>query len=246
MTLAWTPGPKTPRDVWFAFGDSMCSGRGTMAEAPTGYEPAAYLYMVKTADAGHAVLDEPCGDGANDTAGVGPWGMFGWLASLQTGRETCIVNTGIGGSRTDQWVPGQTNYGNALGRLQRAMSRRDTTLRGILVYIGPNDAAFSATPAWLSNVQSTLAGIRTWAGRTAAQCPAIISRLPAFVPTDTTYSGWSYVQSEIAALADANHLLITPPSPADREAYNLHHKTGQNYTIAQSALALAMAHASWG
>jgi len=240
MPLAWTPGSKAPRDVWLAIGDSMCGGLGETAEEPEGYPPAALLYMCQTAAAGQVALTEPCGS----TAGVGPWGMFGWLVSQQTGRETCVINAGIGSSTTAQWVPGQSNYAGALGRLQRAMSRRNTTLRGICVYIGPNDAV-SPTPSWRANTEATLAGLRTWAGKTAAQCPAIVSKLTAFVPTDTSYPGWAHVQSEIAAIADANHLLITPPSPADREAYNLHHKTAQNYTIAQDALALAMGHASW-
>ena len=235
-------------DVWLAIGDSMTDGRGDIAEAPVGYPPASKLFMVKNAATGYEVLAEPCGAASLASAGVGPWGMFGWLVSQQTGRDTCIINGGIGGVTTSTWVPGQPSYQTALGKLQRAMARTNALFRGFVVYIGPNDAASGATPPWLSNVQACLAGYRTWAGKTAAQSPAIISRLTAGVPVDSgPTTGWAHVQSQISAIADANHLLITPPSPANREAYTpgLHHKTGQNYTIAQSALALAMGHASW-
>jgi len=246
IQLAWDPGPQVPRDVWLAFGDSMTDGRGDIAEAPAGYVPNdGTLWMCKTAAAGQVQLAEPCGQAANANAGVGPWGMFGWLVAQETGRETLVINTGVGGSTSSQWVPGQANYANALGRLQRVMSRREMTLRGFLIYMGPNDAV-SATPSWRANVVSSLAGFRAWAGKTPAECPAIISRLTAHVPTDVAYPGWAHVQAEIVAIEDADHLVITPPSPADREAYNLHHKTGQNYTIAQSALTAAMSHASWG
>lgn len=245
--FAWSTAPKPVRDVYLAFGDSMTDGRGDIAEATVGYPPAALLWMLRTAAGGYAPLSEPCGQGpSGPTSCVGPWGQMGWLISQATGRNTAIINTGVGGSTSAQWVPGQTNYASALGRLQRALSREGTRLRGILIYMGPNDAASGATPPWLSNVQSSLAGFRAAAGRTAAQCPAIISRLTAFVPTDTTYSGWSYVQSQITSIADANHLLVTPPTPADREAFNLHHKTQQNYTLAQSALTALQGHASWG
>lgn len=237
--LAWNPGPKPPMDVYLAWGDSMCDGRGDIADAPDGYEPASGLWMVKTAAAGYAALAEPCGQAAGASAGVGPWGLFGWLASLETGRDTCIVNAGVGSSLTSAWVPGQTNYNNALGRLQRAMSRRETTLRGILVYIGPNDSAGVPEPDWLGNVQSTLSGVRTWAGKTAAQLPCIYVRLAA-----SDSGTWAAtVRADQDALEDANHLMVTPPSPPDLDG--VHHKTGQNYTIAQAALALAMGHASW-
>lgn len=237
--LAWNPGVLAPRDVWIAWGDSMCDGRGDIADAPVGYEPASLLYMCKTAAAGQVALVEPCGQAASSAAGVGPWGLFGWLASLETGRETCIINAGVGSSLTSAWVPGQANYANALGRLQRVMSRRSTTLRGILCYIGPNDANQVSEPNWIENVQSTLSGIRTWAGKTAAQCPCIYVRLAA----GGSGTWWATVTADQDALEDADHLMVTPPTPPDLDG--VHHETGQNYTIAQDALALAMGHASW-
>jgi hypothetical protein len=246
IQVAWPLTVNATRDVYLAFGDSMCAGRGNIAEVPAGYPPASGLFAVKDAAIGHAVLVEPTGDAPGGAAaGVGPWGMLGWLIQQQTGRETCVVNTGVGSTTSSQWVPGQTNYINAIGRLGRALSREGTVLRGIFCYMGPNDAV-SATPPWLANVQSILAGFRTYAGRTAAQAPAIISRLTTQVPTDTSYPGWSYVQSAITSIADANHVLITPPSPATREAYFLHHTAAQNYAVAQSALTALMSHASWG
>jgi hypothetical protein len=225
----------------------MTDGRGDPADLTgelAAYPPGPDLLMVKTAVAGFATLSEPCGVTAVADACVGPWGLLGWLVGIETGRLTCVINTGVGSSTSSQWVPGQANYAAAIGRLERAMSRRNTTFRGFGVYMGPNDA-LSATPPWLSNVQSTLAGLRTRIGLTAAQSPAVISRLTVDVPTNVSYPGWAHVQSEIEAIADANHLLITPPTPALREAYNLHHTTAQNYAVAQSALAAAMSHGSW-
>ncbi len=235
-------------DVWLAIGDSMTDGRGDIAERPIGYPPGMRLYMVKNVSDGLDVLSEPCGSASSASAGVGPWGMFGWLVAQETGRDTCIINGGIGGVTTATWVPGQPSYQTALGKLQRAMARMNARFRGFVVYIGPNDAASVPQPTWLTNMQSCLAGFRAFVGKTPAQSPAIISKLTAGVPVDsgpTTW--WAQVQSDILAIADANHLLITPPSPANREAYTpgLHHKTGQNYSIAQSALALAMGHPSW-
>lgn len=246
MTLAWTPGPKAPRDIVLLWGDSNADGKSDAAGAPVGYPPASLLYMCKTAAAGQVVLAEPCGQAAAASSGMGPGGLFGWRMTLATGRECCVINAGVGSSTSAQWVPGQANYAAAVGRLQRALSRRDTTIRAILVYIGLNNAILGSPPDLTANVQATLAGLRAIAGKTAAQLPAAISRLPADVPTDQAYPSHATVQTQINALADANHLLITPPTPADRPSDNgVHHGPTQNDTIAQQWLTALMGHASW-
>lgn len=258
MTSFGWPAANTYRttDVWIAFGDSMCDGRGDIAEAPIGYAGAAKIYMMR-ADLVYAPLVEPCGLApGGPSVGVGPWGMFGWLVSQQTGRDTCVLNCGVGSQLTSAFLPGQSRYDAMITRADVMLSRRSTTLRGILMYIGPNDAALVPAPSWLSNVQATLAALRTRYGKTAAQCPCIYSDLTVDVANDVgpTYRWWdattaaaagggANVRTDAATLADANHKKITPPTPANRDG--VHHKTGQNYTIAQSALALAMAHPSW-
>lgn len=247
--FAWAGVVHPVRDAWFAWGDSMTDGRGNIAEAPDGYEPLdGTLWMCKTVPS-IVELVEPCGNaGGGAAAGVGPWGMCGWLIAQETGRQTVIVNGGVGGSRTDQWLPGQTNYNDALARIRHVCSQTNTTFRGFMIYIGPNDASFSATPPWLSNVQTILAAFRAALGKTAAQSPAVISRLTVDVPTDGAYTGWAHVQSEIDAIEDANHLLInTPPNDVDatREAFKLHHTAPENYVLAQQGIAALMTHASW-
>lgn len=258
-SFAWPKASSySPTDVWIAFGDSMSDGRGEASEVPVGYPPGdGTLWMHRSLALGgtYAELTEPCGIGISASVCVGPWGLFGWLAQQETGRHTCVINGGVGGSLTSSHVEGQANYNSLIARSDIVLSRRLTTLRGILMYIGPNDAAQVAAPSWLANVQSTLASLRTRYGKTAAQCPCIFSDLTVDVATDgSTYRWWdattaaaagggASVRGDMATLEDANHLKVTPPTPANRDG--LHHKTGQNYTIAQAALVAAMSHGSW-
>lgn len=224
----------------------MCAGRGLISDLPSvapGYPPQnGSLWTVKSVGAGVQELTEPCG--TDGLAAVGPYGLFGWLVQQQTGRQTLVINAGVGGSRSDQWVSGSSFLNNALARLGYALSRNNHHFRGICVYSGLNDAAFSETPSWAANTQNMLAAIRGYAGKTADQCPAIISRLPVEVPTDVPYPGHAYVQSQIESILDANHIGVHAPT-ATKENYHLHHKTEEAFVHAQRDLVAAMSHPTW-
>lgn len=213
------------------------------------------MYRAPSYGTGYIPLAEPCGVGSSSSVCVGPWGMFAWLAQQQTGRQTCLINGGIGGSLTSAHLEGTTNYLSLTTRTDIVMSRRNTTLRGICMYVGPNDAALVSAPSWLANVQAVLASLRARYGKTVASCPCIFSDLTIAVASDgATYRWWdattaaaagggANVRTDMATLVDANHIKVTPPSPVDRDG--VHHKTGQNYTIAQAALVAAQSHPSW-
>lgn len=245
--------PPPDRDIILAMGDSMTDGRGDAADLATvvpGYEPLdGSMWMLRVPSAGTpyawAELDEPCGtrDPSIQTACVSPWGLLAWEIKKLTKRQIAVINGGVGSSLSSTWVPGQSNYESFRARFEVACSRRNATLRLVGIYGGPNDALQVSPPDYAANITAMLADI---AARCGVTIPVVLhSKLTAYVPTDQSYPSWATTQAAIASLAGSNHLLITPPSPANLEGYNLHHRTDQNYTIALSGLALLRAHSSW-
>jgi hypothetical protein len=247
-TWAWSDATLPPTDVWLGIGDSETAGRGKLSEAPVGYPPVdGSLLMFKSVAAGFQTLDEPCGDGVDAENGVGPVGLFGWLAAQETGRVTCAINAGKGGSLTSQWLPGTAHYLDALGRAQVALSRRNTTFRGFVAYIGANDAAFTAPTVLASNWTSTVNGLRAAIGAAATGKPVAIVQMPPTVPTDTSYPEWANCRTDIIAYdtASADNLLVAHEDGPWREAYKLHLTTSANYALAIKILAAVMGHSTW-
>jgi hypothetical protein len=255
--FAFTNVPPLARDVIIAMGDSMTDGRGNTADfaadAP-GYEPLnGMLWMmrqsaVNTGPYDWAELNEPCGtrDASLQDSCVGPWGLLGWEIEKTTGRQTAVINGGVGGSLSSTWVAGQTNYENWINRVAAACSRRNATFRALCIYGGPNDA-FQASPP---NLQTNIGSLKTnIAARIGAIPVTVQSRLTADIATDqgvpgsTYYPSWATVQGYIAALESADHLLITPPTPANKDG--LHPKVDQNYTLALSAKSALQGHGTW-
>jgi hypothetical protein len=241
------------QDVWLCIGDSEMVGANDPATGlPVGYPPTdGSLLMIKD-DLLLAQLTEPCnGAGLYPPSGTGPAGLFGWYASqAHGGRKTVVINAGVGGTRTDQWLYSTSptsNYQKALARIRTALAIPGAQFRGILWYIGANDAAYSATPDWGGNSTLTMTAMKADIGPAANGKPVIFTRLPATVPTDVAYPGWAYVRAAQNNWAIANEqILAQAPEGPWREAYNLHLAPAANIVLARDVwLPLWQSHGSY-
>ncbi|HEY3499307.1 MAG TPA: SGNH/GDSL hydrolase family protein [Polyangiaceae bacterium] len=232
--FAWGT-PFEPRRVWLGIGDSEMGGRGDIKDAPAEYQlPHDGMWMVRSVGAGIEPYGEPCGDGYAASAGVSPIGLFGWMDWRRTGVSTVVVNAGAGGSKTEQWVPGQMQYERAVANVRHALSRTNTTLAGTVVFIGANDAALYETPPWLANTRITLERLGKAIGAQWAGKPVVIVQLPATVPTGAPYPGWASTRAQIQQLAaEDGYPLIQAPEGPWRESYGLHLATQGNVVVAE-------------
>lgn len=225
-------------EVWIAVGDSETAGVGDPADLVTvfpGY-PAAGLRMVRAGGL-WTQLAEPCADGAWPPVGVGPSGMFGQMRSAQIGKPVCVVNCGVGGYKSSQWLPSSdpnSAYQRCLSRAMAALTYPGAYLGGYLLYDGANDAT-EAVCSWAANWDVTLPSLQTWIG----PARTIYTRLPAFVPTDMAYPTWNDVRAQQAAWATSDRVMVQAPEGPWREAYKLHLTTAGNYAVAQSYLSRA-------
>lgn len=202
----------------------MTDGRGLISGLPVGYPPNdTSLWTVNYNGIAQVHLVEPSGTGL----GVGPFGMFGWLKAQETNISQCVINGGRGGAHTSQWLPGTEFYNSLVSRVNTALNETGTIAKRFLIYIGPNDA-LEASPNWIGNIQTTLAALRLLYGA----LPAIIVRLAVDPPIPA--GTWTVVAAQIESIQDAQHRLVTPPSPPNLDG--LHHSTEQNYVIAQRVL----------
>lgn len=221
-------------EVWVAWGDSEMAGAAdpaTLASVAPGYPPASGLSMLRSGEL-WSPLSEPCADGAWPPVGVGPAGLFGWLRAQQRGGPVAIINLGVGGTRTDEWLPSQALYRAQLPRAQAAVTRPGSYLGGFLQYIGANDAAAGMTD-WTQNSSSTLAALYA----TLGVAPLLYAVLPPTVPTDVPYPTWAEIRAQQANWAAPLRVPASVPEGHWREPYKLHLDAQGNLLLAQAWLA---------
>jgi hypothetical protein len=251
-------------DVDLGWGDSEMLGRGAPTDLATelpGYAAAIGTDQnlwceQRTLPSGtvlenHTIIYEPTKGGTYSVPGnngVGPLGIIGYLQKQVTGRRTIVVNTGVGGSRTAQWVSGQTNYNLAVTQFSAAMAQPGAVLRSYQLFIGLNDAALpddgaggaTITANLVANIQSTFTSLIALYGAK----PIYIMRYPATVPTDTTYFAHAPVRAGLLTLHGTTisgatvTVVDAPDGPWVESPQSVHLDTAANVVLAQSVSAL--------
>jgi len=214
------------RDVWVCLGDSEMEGRADPVDVPVGYPPLdGSLWMLRYFEPSTywnawSELTEPCNRSGTfaDGKGVGPAGLFGWLRSLRTSRETGVLNCAHGGRKSSEQLEGGTYWSVNTPRIDAALSTPGARLAGYVLYDGANDAV-DADPAYAANWTATLGAYVARYG----SAPMIVTRLPTTVPTDGAYPSWESVRTQQAELAAAlGARLVDAPEGPWIEAYKLH------------------------
>lgn len=138
------------------------SGRGKLGDVATvfpGY-PGADLWIMRGGLAWEP-LAEPTGDGA---PGVGPAGFFAAVWGEACGAEVGLINTGLGGRRSYEWLPDHAGglYRKTVDRARAALASEDVDveLAGFLHFDGLNDAAEAVEPHWNENWTAVEAALR--------------------------------------------------------------------------------------
>lgn len=222
------------------WGDSEAAGANDpagLAAAVPGYPPATGLYMLRSNEQWQSLV-EPCADGAWPPTGVGPGGLFGELRRQQQGHDVAVINCGVGGTRTDQWLPSSdptSLYQRCLRRAQAAVTRPGSYLGSFVIYIGANDAAAGMT-SWAANVQATQAALQQELG----VAPVFNVVLPFTVPTEpgVPYPTWEATRvAQLNWAAEAGRFAVQAPEGPWREVFKLHLSIAGNYDLAQRLLA---------
>ena len=237
--FTWVKGDLDPLDVVVGFGDSLMEGKGAIMDAPAGYPPGDNLQMFKALNPGWVTLVDPTGSNPSlDSVSV--LGLYGWLRQQQTGLLTGVINTGIGSRTTSDFLPVTSYYNTSKGLIQVGLSRRQSTLRAFITFIGPNDAAFTTPTIWDTNRTATLNSLRAKIGSFAATTPEVVIQLAPTVPTDTAYPEWANVRTDIVTYAERtpNSVFATGVDGPWVEVYKLHPDTAASYALAQQALPL--------
>lgn len=201
-------------------------GRGLIEHAPAGYPPESRLWMVKDPAVGVVRLSEPMSGTWNR---MGPMGLFGAERLKGTEASVVAVNAGVGGSRTDQWVPGTGNFINCANKVRSALRSAGTRLAGYVVFIGLNDAAAGMTgQQWLDNTSSTLEGLKAEFG----DAPVLVVRYPASAPTDVAYATHAEIREAMATAPFASAVVDAPEGPW-HEVTKVHLNTEANLEVAR-------------
>lgn len=221
-----------------AWGDSEIAGAADPAELASvypGYPSPVGLSMFR-GDRQWRPLAEPCADGVWPPVGVGPAGMFCHLRRASTGLDHCVVNGGVGGTTSEQWLPGQPLFEALARRAKAAVTREGSTLAYYLLYSGANDAA-AGSSAWAANSLATLAALYARVG----VAPVVYAILPPTVPQDVPYATWPVIRTQQQSWASGSRVGCDVPEGHWREWYQLHLDCEGDYLLAQAMAAAAAA-----
>lgn len=207
-------------------GDSEMDGRGLLEDLPTGYPPSFDLFMVKSPAVGPVPLQEPL---SQSWPRVGPLGMFGWkrLQDVPDNTSVCVVNGGVGGSKSAEILPGTGAYNNLLALAKRALQTNGSRLAGIILFNGLNDATVSPMPDWHAHSAATIAALKVELG----DAPVYVVRYPETVPTNEAYPSHAELRAVIAAASFADAVVDAPEGPW-HEQTKVHLATAANEVLA--------------
>jgi hypothetical protein len=113
-------------------------------------------------------------------------------------------NQGVSGSYSSQWLPGQTNYTNAVAAMTTAFTGQSLDMILILLEFGVNDAntANSSPATFLANLKAIIAGLQA-ANAIVTGVPVgivLTSPIPAQVPSGATLAQFNLLTSYIPML----------------------------------------------
>lgn len=211
-------------------GDSEMDGRGLLEDAPVGYPPTdGSLLMVKDPAAGAVPLQEPL---SHAWQRMGPLGLFGWkrLAAVDSETSVCVVNGGVGGSKSSEYLPGSGHFNNLVAKARAALNVNGASLAGIVLFNGLNDATVSPAPDWEANSAATIAALKQELG----DAPVFVVRYPATVPLGGgPYPSHAELRDVIGSASFADEVIDAPEGPFV-EAEKVHLATSANEVVAES------------
>ena len=121
-------------------GQSNMAGRGKFGEVPKIENKNCFMLRMGRWQTMHEPInpDRPVYEGeCNHPSGIGLSASFADLAAKWEGGKVGLIPCADGGTRIDQWMPGEILYDHALMMARLAM--RSSTLSGILWHQGESD-----------------------------------------------------------------------------------------------------------
>ncbi|MBQ4547402.1 MAG: hypothetical protein IJA17_09650 [Oscillospiraceae bacterium] len=144
---------------------------------------------------------------------IGEGSAFAWKWNMLTGEKVWVLNTAVGGSNLKEWIPGATNYKNAVNQYKRAQEILSNEIKaghyvlsdmGIFYHNGANFSykGVTFTQADLKNWYDSMWGgfknefSRDMDGNGTKETVSFLG----IVPIWTKSGGQSYTQDEPAAM----------------------------------------------
>ena len=216
------PGDKGKFHLFLLAGQSNMAGRGTLTAAN---RVSHERVVVMTRDGVWRAAEEPIHWDKPRVCGSGLAASFARAyADAHPDVTVGLVPTAFGGTKIAEWLPGHTQYTNAVRYARLAL--RDGTLKGILWHQGESDAlALKSVNAYLPKFTNAITCLRRELG--AENLPFVSGELGPYLVARKPILFWREMNAEIAKGTAMLPLAAMAPADGlyDVKRDNLHFET---------------------